>query len=135
MEGNEKRDELYKKLEELREKFKVKEPIKKRGKHSTGSVGRAFGQSRRHQMEENKIKRRELKRKYFEKHKEKIRKRKNERVKILNEFANQKCRVCNKLLNYATESGYCRKHVPKTKHKKNGKKNKKTKTKRSSSKS
>lgn len=93
-------------------------------KKSHSGVGRAFSKMRRYREdEEYREKRRQYRRDYDKRHRERIQTRERERIKQLTEFANKRCKICNKLLDYRTKSRFCREHHPKWK-KKNLKKQK-----------
>ncbi len=82
--------------------------LKKSGR---GSVGRAFSSRKRYKEDgEYREKCKESARKNHHKNRDKELARLREWTKKLNEFANKKCVVCNKLLNYRTKSNLCQKH-------------------------
>ena len=90
-------------------------------KSARGSVGRAFSASRRwkrlREDDEYREKQNEWHRKYYSENREKeIATRRKMREK-LNEFANKRCVVCSKLLNYKNKSGFCKKHWAKNMNK------------------
>lgn len=88
-------------------------------KGGRGAVTRAFSRGRRYKEdEEYREKRKQSWRDYNKRNREEIRIRKREQTKQLNEFANKRCKVCNKLLHYKTKSRFCRNHHPKWKRKK-----------------
>ncbi len=87
--------------------------LKKSGR---GSVGREFRRIKRTQEDnEYKKKRFTMQKNYSKKNREKIRKYHKKWSEVLDKFANKRCedKDCNKLLNYRTTSGFCRKHRPK----------------------
>lgn len=84
-----------------------------------GSVGRAFAKAKRYK--EDKVyreKRKEIRRKYGQKNRDKELARRHIWERKLNEFRNRKCKECGKLLHYKTEGDYCNKHFWKHKRKK-----------------
>lgn len=80
-------------------------------KSARGSVGRIFSSRRRYKEDEvYREKQKERRRKYQRENREKELARHKEWRKKLNEFANKRCVVCNKLLYYKNKSGFCKKH-------------------------
>ena len=81
---------------------------------SRGSITRAFSRARRFREDEDYRKKQKLsKKKWYQKNKEREKIKKREYYRKLNEFANKRCKVCNKLLNYRTKSRFCAKHIKK----------------------
>jgi len=80
-------------------------------KSGRGSVGRAFSKAKKYKEDEEwREKRKEMRRKNYNKNKELRRLKAREWTKKLNEFANKKCKKCGKLLYYRTKTNLCRKH-------------------------
>ena len=91
-------------------------------KSSRGSVGKAFAKAKRYKEDEEwRNKRRVYQRERYHKNRDRELAKMKEWVKKLNKFANKKCKVCGRLLNYRTKSGFCREHHLRWKRKtKNG---------------
>ena len=88
-------------------------------KNSRGSVTRACSKIRRYREdEEYREKVLEEQRRYGKDSYKRNREKRLAYYRELTKFANKRCKVCNKLLNYRTKSGLCRKHHPKWKKKK-----------------
>ncbi len=80
-------------------------------KSRRGCVGRAIRRRERYITDEGfKEKRKKMSMKSYNKNKKQRIKEARRYIKELSEFANKKCKKCHKLLDYRTESGYCRKH-------------------------
>ena len=81
-------------------------------KRARGSVNRSLRAGYRYKTDEEfRERRKNIKREYYHRNKEKFRERKRKYVQELNEFADKRCKKCNKLLNYTTKGEYCRKHM------------------------
>ncbi len=81
-------------------------------KSCRGSVGRAFRGIKRYQ-EDEEFKKRQLgyTKEWQQKNKDKMLRQKRERIRILSEFKNKRCKKCNKILDYKTKGDYCHKHI------------------------
>lgn len=92
-----------------------------KGHSGRGSITRAFSKIKRLQSDEEYLqKHREWTKRYHQTSEGKKKAREGQRKisKILSEFANKRCSNCNKLLDYRTKSGFCRKHSKKRRKKK-----------------
>ena len=79
---------------------------------TAGRIGRSFRRAKRYQEDkEYRAKIDTNSKKYGEIHKEERAQRFKERTRILNEFANKKCKVCGKPLSHRTMSGLCLLHA------------------------
>lgn len=88
-------------------------------KSGRGAVTRAFIRRRRYREdEEYREKIKQSRRNYDKRNRKKCAVYHRKYEKELSEFANKRCKVCNKLLYYKTKSGLCRNHHPKWKKKK-----------------
>ena len=80
-------------------------------KSGRGSVGRAFSSRKRYKEdEEYREKQKKRGREGYQKNRDKELAKSKVRVKKLNEFKNNRCKVCNKLLNYRAKTNLCKKH-------------------------
>ncbi|KKK94921.1 hypothetical protein LCGC14_2677980 [marine sediment metagenome] len=81
---------------------------KKKGRGSVGRMWRKY--IRRKEDKEYRKKENRNTRKYQLKNKEYYQTYAKKRGKILNEFKNNRCEICGKLLNHKTKSSLCRSH-------------------------
>lgn len=80
-----------------------------------GAVGRAFIRRRRYYEDKKYRKKylertRQYKRDSYKRNREERLTQVRNWTKEINEFANKRCKVCNKLLNYRSTIGLCQKH-------------------------
>lgn len=91
-----------------KKKFKLSD---KRDKMAKMRVGTSFHRIERWKNDkEYREKRNKECRRWWERNREYAIKRKREWNRGLNEFADKHCKECDKLLDYRSTSGYCRKH-------------------------
>jgi len=80
-------------------------------KSARGSISRTFSRTKKYKEdEEYRGKQKEYIRKNYHKNRDKELAKKKKWIKKINEFAQKRCKICDKLLNYRTKSGFCRKH-------------------------
>ncbi len=101
---------ILKEIKKALSKFFILNEMKKKSNVSR-SLSCSFKKNERTKNEPKYRKKRlKFQRKYQRINKKKIKERHNKNEKILSEFADKHCIVCNKLLNYRTLSGLCTKH-------------------------
>jgi len=85
--------------------------VMKKGHNHRGSVTRACSKIRRYKEDkEYREKVLEKQSQYNKIYYKRNREKRPAYHRKLSEFANKRCKVCNKLLNYKTKSRFCRKH-------------------------
>ena len=88
-------------------------------KSGRGSVGRAYSKMKRYREdEEYREKILGEQKRYGKDSYKRNREKQLAYYRKLNEFANKRCKVCNKLLNHKTKYQFCREHYLKWKSKK-----------------